>query len=60
MNNNNNNAVCRILLDYTIFTGALLAHNRSDITHKIKGKNKTLFIEIAIPGDSCISHKVTE
>ena len=42
------------------FTGTSLAHNRADITYTIKGKNKTLFIEVTIPGDSCILHKVVE
>jgi len=54
------NDVCRILWDYTIFTGSSLAHNRPDITYMIKGENKTMFIEVAVPGDSRISHKMVE
>jgi len=37
-----------------------LQHNHPDITFVLKKSNEVFWIDIAIPNDSCLSHKCTE
>jgi len=50
----------KLLWDFTIQTDRHLSHNRPDIVY-ISNRHKTAFlIDVAIPGDSRLAHKVNE
>ena len=50
----------KFLWDFTIQTDRHLLHNRPDIVCVDFIKNHCFLIDVAIPGDSCLSYKVTE
>ena len=55
------NSDCKILWDFTIYTGSHLAHDRPDITVAHKSSPfKTYLIDITIPGDSRMHQKFVE
>jgi len=55
------NSDWRILWDYTIYIESSLSHNRPDITFCNKQKaDSSMFIDVAIPGDSRLSQKSVE
>ena len=52
---------CKIMWDFTIYTGLNLAHDRPDITVMYKSSPSiTYFIDITIPGDSRLHQKFVE
>ena len=54
------NSVCKLLWDFSIVSDVPLQHNRPDITYILKNNNEVFLIDIAIPGDSRLSHKFAE
>ena len=50
----------KLLWDFTIVTDAVIHHNRPDITLVRKSSNEVFLIDVAIPGESCISQKSVE
>jgi len=51
---------CKLLWDFSIVSDVSFQHNRPDINFVLKQSNEVFLIEIAIPGDSHLSHKCTE
>ena len=54
------NSSIKLLWDFTIQTDRHLSHNHPDIVFVDFIKNHCLLINVAIPGDSHLSNKVTE
>ena len=51
---------CKLLWDFSIVSDVSFQHNRPDNTFVLKQSNEVFLIDIAIPGDSRLSHKCTE
>ena len=49
------NSKCKLLWGFSIVSDVSLQHNHPDITFVLKQSNEVFLIDIAIPGDSCLS-----
>ena len=54
------NSEYKLLWDFSIISDVSLQHNRPDITFVLKKSNEVFLIDIAVPGDSRLSHKCAE
>ena len=54
------NSECKLLWNSSIVSDVSLQHSHPDITFVLNQSNEVFLIDIAIPGDSRLSHKYTE